>query len=89
MTNVDREKKSSPRAKVHILVGPRSTVRVRILSTPLPVNSFNELSNASQLWMDIALVALFCLNTSLSPNIITEAHHHLLSTCIDLLTFDI
>ena len=25
---------SSPRAKVHILVGPRSTVRVRILSTP-------------------------------------------------------
>ena len=34
MTNVDREKMSSPRAKVHILVGPRSTVRVRILSTP-------------------------------------------------------
>ena len=26
---------SSPRAKVHILVGPRSTVRVRILSTPI------------------------------------------------------
>ena len=38
MTNVDREKMSSPRAKVHILVGPRSTVRVRILSTPLNNN---------------------------------------------------
>ena len=33
---------SSPRAKVHILVGPRSTVRVRILSTPVDNHTFSS-----------------------------------------------